>query len=478
MDPLMRKLFQPREAREKLRGMGGIMSSSPRLAETVAKFQVGGNVGAQRLATPSAPDAPLPSAARARATRVGDRTFVLTDDGRVLDAQTGAPASADVAAEVRQRLSPSLTMADIVGEPPQYGMGGVNPSFAEDTSGQLPPMPSDIGPMSGPAVPARDASAFDMQQYQEDLAGITRGIGAPILGAIDDAAPALPGETVSGDPSFNDMMPYGNVGNEPVPLMDPDETEGGGFFDRFGLSNVGPNLETVTRPFTGRPAPAAPAEPPVTEAPVVEEPAVEEAPTAEEAPLVAGPILTEEEVNNPATYDTDFEEVMTRLGGGSDEVDNDSRQKAMANLAMIGLAIASGQSPNALTNIAQGALAGMKAIRSEDAAKDATRAETRALAAKLATDREIARIRLPGGQTSTYTPERLYQQNLGLVLANPDFYDVFGADGATVDPVKARAVAESLTQRGGASPISGRIVEQDGVQYQEQPDGTFEPLGS
>jgi len=216
----------------------------------------------------------------------------------------------------------------------------------------------------------------------------------------------------------------------------------------------------------------------VTEAPVVEEPAVEEAPTAEEAPLVAGPILTEEEVNNPATYDTDFEEVMTRLGGGSDEVDNDSRQKAMANLAMIGLAIASGQSPNALTNIAQGALAGMKAIRSEDAAKDATRAETRALAAKLATDREIARIRLPGGQTSTYTPERLYQQNLGLVLANPDFYDVFGADGATVDPVKARAVAESLTQRGGASPISGRIVEQDGVQYQEQPDGTFEPLGS
>jgi hypothetical protein len=38
MDPLMRKLFQPREAREKLRGMGGIMSSSPQLASTVAKF--------------------------------------------------------------------------------------------------------------------------------------------------------------------------------------------------------------------------------------------------------------------------------------------------------------------------------------------------------------------------------------------------------------------------------------------------------
>jgi hypothetical protein len=46
MDPLMRKLFQPREAREKLRGMGGIMSSSPQLASTVAKFQQGGPIQA------------------------------------------------------------------------------------------------------------------------------------------------------------------------------------------------------------------------------------------------------------------------------------------------------------------------------------------------------------------------------------------------------------------------------------------------
>jgi len=258
------------------------------------------------------------------------------------------------------------------------------------------------------------------------------------------------GEIFSREQTFDDTMPYGNVGNESVPLRD-----------------------------AGAPPPAAVVAQPTTEEPTVEESAVEQAPAAAETtPVIAGPILTEEEVNNPATYDTDFEEMMSRLGGGSDEVDKDSRQKAMANLAMIGLAIASGQSPNALTNIAQGALAGMKAIRSEDAAKDATRAETRALAAKLATDKEIARLRGSGGGTSTYTPERLYQQNLGLVLANPDFYDVFGADGETVDPVKARAVAESLTQRGGASPISGRIVEQDGVQYQEQPDGTFEPLGS
>jgi hypothetical protein len=43
-NPMSRKLFQTREAREKLRGMGGILASSPRLAETVAKFQDGGDI--------------------------------------------------------------------------------------------------------------------------------------------------------------------------------------------------------------------------------------------------------------------------------------------------------------------------------------------------------------------------------------------------------------------------------------------------
>jgi hypothetical protein len=38
-NPMSRKLFQSREAREKLRGMGGIMASSPELAQTVAKFK-------------------------------------------------------------------------------------------------------------------------------------------------------------------------------------------------------------------------------------------------------------------------------------------------------------------------------------------------------------------------------------------------------------------------------------------------------
>jgi hypothetical protein len=33
-NPMSRKLFQTREAREKLRGMGGILASSPELSQT------------------------------------------------------------------------------------------------------------------------------------------------------------------------------------------------------------------------------------------------------------------------------------------------------------------------------------------------------------------------------------------------------------------------------------------------------------
>jgi hypothetical protein len=69
-----------------------------------------------------------------RGTRIGDRTFVLTDDGLVLDAQTGAAASSDMATAVREKLNPSLTLDDIIGGQSQYDPtgGGVNPSYVED----------------------------------------------------------------------------------------------------------------------------------------------------------------------------------------------------------------------------------------------------------------------------------------------------------------------------------------------------------
>jgi hypothetical protein len=87
-------------------------------------------------------------------------------------------------------------------------------------------------------------------------------------------------------------------------------------------------------------------------------------------------------------FDASFEQALDRVGrvmgdaGAGD--DEDSRKKAMANLAMIGLAIAAGQSPDALTNIAQGALSGMQAITAQEARERDLERESRLTALEMA----------------------------------------------------------------------------------------------
>jgi hypothetical protein len=190
-------------------------------------------------------------------------------------------------------------------------------------------------------------------------------------------------------------------------------------------------------------------------------------------------------------FDTSYEQMLARLENVMGERDEDSRKKAMANLAMIGLAIAAGQSPDALTNIAQGTLVGMKGIQEAAAAEKAQEREMRLAALRMASDEvslsrrlqseeRIAGLRAAGG-TGTYTPERLYQQNLSAILGNPDMFDVF--EGDTVDPVRARLLAEQLSERGVSLGTAdqqftpGQIVVQDGVTFEYQQDGTWKRAG-
>jgi hypothetical protein len=140
-----------------------------------------------------------------------------------------------------------------------------------------------------------------------------------------------------------------------------------------------------------------------------------------------------------------------------------------------------------LTNIAQGALTGLQGIQQAEAAERATEREMRLTALKMAAEdvsltrrlqneERIAMMRAAGG-SGTYTPERLYQQNLNAILQNPDLFDVF--DGNVVNPDKARQMAEQLSQRGvslGGSEgfVVGQRVEQDGVTYEYQQDGSWQ----
>jgi hypothetical protein len=81
-----------------------------------------------------------------------------------------------------------------------------------------------------------------------------------------------------------------------------------------------------------------------------------------------------------SSLDKSYEEKLAlfqKVFGGGDE--DTSRDRAMS-LAMIGLAIAAGQSPNALTNIAQGAMVGLQAMGAKEKARKEKREKTKLLA--------------------------------------------------------------------------------------------------
>jgi hypothetical protein len=425
MDPLMRKLFQPREAREKLRGMGGIMSSSPQLASTVAKFQQGGPIQAM------APERVDLGGAMPLASAIHGPSGMMYGEMSTQELSALANGGDRLAAEVLMMLQPPA------GEQAGQGSGG----FSLSNVG--PNLETLTAPFIGTSRDAQRAeieaqladqnlSEFEREALEARLLGLSgegfiadagnmvrdslgriisapgriAGAGLSAIGATDAGAALL--EAYDAGYYDSESPRYRNA-PESVPTRGPDDgTRGGG--------------------------PAAPVEPTETETPVADA----EAPVAgaeTTAAETAPPAPTiDVDLNDPSTYDTDFDEMMKRLGGATGKDDKSSRQKAMADLAMIGLAIAAGQSPDALTNIAQGALTGMKAIRAEGAAKDAVASETRALAAKLATDKEIARMR--GSATSGVEDTRQEY------LYNATFNSAFQALLAEIDPTDPNAIQE------------------------------------
>lgn len=433
-DPMSRKLFQSREAREKLRGMGGIMASSPELAQTVAKFNLGGDVTVPIVAPAQEP---------ARTTYMGV-DFAIFPDGRVVntlsnqevtEAQdpngilrrtiqslaSGELAALGISPEVAATLSPE-EIEDIVGfedttSPMRERFAEVAPPF-EDTG------PSGVGTfvaetlMPGRAEEARARRAASRAMAEVETPPETQ----------------QPPETALEDPVVTETTPdlaLGETGDE----------------------TTGPGAD-----------PAAPISPARTGAAIAS-----------------------------GDFDTTYEQMLSRLQGVMGTEDKDSREKAMANLAMIGLAIAAGQSPNALTNIAQGALVGMQGIQEAEAAETAREREVRLEAMRLAaadvelsrrlqSAEDVAGLRAGSG-TGTYTIERLYQQNMGAILQNPDMFDVLTDN--VVDPAKVTALAQSLSERGMSLGTTGgdqqftpgQLAVQDGVTYEYQQDGTWQPTG-
>jgi hypothetical protein len=412
-DPMSRKLFQSREAREQLRGMGGIMASSPRLAETVAKFNDGGMISEFSGLPPEMTGVTVPVVGAA--PRVSARSTLTPQQEAVL-------LELGITPEMAARMSPeeidAIVNFEDITAPRREAFAEVIPPF-EDAA------PSNV-------------ETFVAETFMPGRAAEMR--------ARDSAAGREPPAVVEERRTAEEERDVEEQVAEAV--------------EESAAPPVQEDLEPPPGPGTGTAA------------------------------------LTDVEGTGAAIgrgdFDTTYDQMLSRLQNVMGTEDKDSREKAMANLAMIGLAIAAGQSPNALTNIAQGALVGMRGVQEAEAAETARERELRLEAMRLAasdvdlrrrleSSERIAAMRGAGG--GTYSPERLYQQNLGAILSNPDMFDVF-TDNA-VDPAKATALAESLSQRGmslgtgggDAQFTPGQLVVQDGVTYEYQQDGSWKRAG-
>lgn len=383
MSVLNRKLFSQRDARTKLRDMGGIMSSSPELSGEVQRFQNGMMVRPQ----PRPDRAPQLVEPPATVPVVGDLTFedLSPENQNLVDAlvnRFGAPRE-----EVISRLS---------------------------QSGEFEPRPlEEVAPP---------------------------GIGSEVI-----------------QPRLDEINP-----------RSPFVSQVAQFFE------TPPETETETAPDA--------------------EDEEEAATTVDPSRIVEEAGIAADELASAITGDADLDEDPDTLRSryqqrlelfqevfGSDEPT--ARDRAM-QLAMIGLAIASGQSPNALQNIASGALAGMQAMSQQERERRNQQRELRSLAVEsamqdireernLTTREERAAAQRDAAIREAY--DEAYREGL-------ERYDTAGdvREGMSMEEYAEQYAQASIERRFGTTPGTGAATTDADLpvvttqeEYDALPPGAF-----
>jgi hypothetical protein len=349
MDPLSRKLFKPREAREKLRTMGGIMSSSPQLAATVQKFQAGGPVGASELQIPI-----VRSAIQQGGISFPSWQMMSRQQRKALGYPTkpiqGQFFFDRLTADDTDRFSPNGLRIPSVEElrAAREEELRLEQEFEDPTA----PMRERWGTFIAESEAERPKSGM-AEFLSETLT--PEAAAAERKRAVEEAA-------VASQPGGRPPRRDGPRREKEAPGMDT------GTPLEFSEDVMPP------RKGDGRP---------------------------------------DLDPDKPETFETSYEQMLERLQGVMGKKDVNTRKQAMANLAMIGLAIASGQSPNALTNIAQGALSGMQAIRSREADEEERDQALRLAAFKMAAEQKAA----GASAAATAEEKRLDRENRLAVAA-------------------------------------------------------------
>ena len=365
------------DARQKLRDMGGIMASSPDLIQAVQKFNDGGPIMPMPPRGPSGPNfaprmPPVPMS--------GIRPSSLQ-----------VPPLAGTLPVVPRELVGDARRRALAGTAPSFGMstglGSLEPILEDDIS------PDDL--LSNSL--ARGAGPTSRRDTRPNSPLYTEGDFASVSGGRGGTRRPV-------DP--NALIQEAESLREEAGQMPPTR---GGAGVRDKLLDRANDLEEAANSIVSTP----------NESPIASEetPSPEEELSPEET-IMAQPLVPEE--INDETLDrmrklveSDPNITPPPPGGGDDKPtkrdlrsryndqlalmqeiygleDKDEAQERAMSLAMIGLAIAAGQSPNALTNIAQGAMVGLQGMgERRDAARERERG-IKTLALQTAIDQQAA----------------------------------------------------------------------------------------
>ena len=421
-NPMSRKLFQTREAREKLRGMGGILASSPELSQTVARFRDGMMVNA----TPF--------------NQIAQRVPNMSQEEMVAAGMPSLGLPRREIVELFERVDPNIGPEEFAAMTRQEriaagfsALGALNEAYFAARARLLESQFPEQGPSLPPPVPTTSLSPENFINPADEFANLTSDMTDPYQ---------LP-----------EMVIDSSQATTPA-----DDTTG---FDLFPAEPIRP-ITTAPPPAQTPPAETTPPPAPVTEEPLDSD-EKEVLDTEFKQLLDDDQRLAENDDPDPEDLETLAQrriELYRRLFGEDEPTPRDKNMQ----LAMIGLAIAAGQSPDALTNIAQGALTGLQAISAEDSARRDR-------------DRELRGAAVSGllSEQADARKETLAQRNERLERFNRERQEVYMAalndtTGLSInDPIEKTAYAQGVAEAWARTNYPDLVGAPATVPTQRQP---------
>ena len=149
MSVMNRKMFSNRDARTKLAGMGGILSSSPELMGATQRFETGG--GATPRGVPDSPRLSESLVPRSPVAIIGSRNFYLSEDGNyIVDEKGNVVREPSILNAVLQKLTGESAPAPDLNVVPEIAPAPV-----------VIPRPSETLPMNTAADSGFEGEIFD-----------------------------------------------------------------------------------------------------------------------------------------------------------------------------------------------------------------------------------------------------------------------------------------------------------------------------